>query len=269
MKLTGSVALVTGAASGLGAATARRLAQGGAKVVIVDRDEARGGELARELGQTFAKADVTDPAQVEAAIGAAEALGPLRVAVSCAGVGWAARTLDKTGKPHDLELFRTVVGINLVGTFNVLRLAAAAIAKTEVVDGEPKNGSILRAEGANTPRERGVIVNTASIAAFDGQIGQIAYAASKAGIAGMTLPAARDLAPAGIRVVTIAPGIFDTPMLGALPEDKRAALGDGVVFPKRLGSPAEYGELVAAIVGNGYLNGETIRLDGALRMAPK
>ncbi|HTR54497.1 MAG TPA: SDR family NAD(P)-dependent oxidoreductase [Kofleriaceae bacterium] len=252
MKLSGSVALVTGGASGLGAATARRLVEGGAKVVLVDRDEARGGELARELGQTFAKADVTDPAQVEAAIAAAAALGPLRVAVSCAGVGWASRTLDKTGKPHDLELFRTVIGINLVGTFNVLRLAAAQIAKADAVDGE-----------------RGVIVNTASVAAFDGQIGQIAYAASKAGVAGMTLPAARDLAPAGIRVVTIAPGIFDTPMLGALADDKRAALSADVVFPKRLGSPAEYGALVAAIVENGYLNGETIRLDGALRMPPK
>jgi NAD(P)-dependent dehydrogenase (short-subunit alcohol dehydrogenase family) len=173
--------------------------------------------------------------------------------VSCAGVGWAARTLDKTGKPHDLELFRTVVGINLIGTFNVLRLAAAAIAKTEAL-----------ADG-----QRGCIVNTASVAAFDGQIGQAAYAASKAGVAGLTLPAARDLAPAGIRVVTIAPGLFDTPMLGALPDDKRAALAEGVVFPKRLGSPAEYGELVAAIVANDYLNGETIRLDGALRMAPK
>jgi NAD(P)-dependent dehydrogenase (short-subunit alcohol dehydrogenase family) len=253
MKLSGCVALVTGGASGLGAATARRLAQGGAKVVIVDRDEARGGELANELGQTFAKADVTDPAQVDAALAQAATLGTLRVAVSCAGVGWASRTLDKTGKPHDLELFRTVVGINLVGTFNVLRLAAAAIAKAEPLD-----------HGA-----RGCIVNTASVAAFDGQIGQIAYAASKAGVAGMTLPAARDLAPAGIRVVTIAPGIFDTPMLGALPDDKRAALAADVVFPKRLGSPAEYGALVAAIIENDYLNGETIRLDGALRMPPK
>jgi NAD(P)-dependent dehydrogenase (short-subunit alcohol dehydrogenase family) len=252
MKLQGSVALVTGGASGLGAATARRLAQGGAKVVIVDRDEAKGSELAKELGAGYAKADVTDPAQIEAAITQASALGPLRVAVSCAGVGWASRTLDKTGKPHDLDLFKTVIGINLVGTFNVLRLAAAAIAKTDPVDGE-----------------RGVIVNTASVAAFDGQIGQIAYAASKAGVAGMTLPAARDLAPAGIRVITIAPGIFDTPMLGALPEDKRAALAADVVFPKRLGNPAEYGALVAAIVENGYLNAETIRLDGALRMPPK
>ena len=253
MKLSGSVALVTGAASGLGAATARRLAEGGAKVVVVDRDDAKGAELAKQIGGTFAKADVTDAAQVEAAVAAASALGPLRVAVSCAGVGWASRTLDKTGKPHDLDMFRTVIGVNLVGTFNVLRLAAAAIAKTEALE----HG------------ERGVIVNTASVAAFDGQIGQIAYAASKAGVAGMTLPAARDLAPVGIRVVTIAPGIFDTPMLGALPEDKRAALAADVVFPKRLGSPAEYGSLVAAIVENGYLNGETIRLDGSLRMPPK
>ncbi|MBV8756932.1 MAG: SDR family NAD(P)-dependent oxidoreductase [Deltaproteobacteria bacterium] len=252
MKLQGSVALVTGGASGLGAATARRLASGGAKVVIVDRDEARGAELAKELGGAFAKTDVTDPAQVEAAIEAAGKLGALRISVSCAGVGWAARTLDKTGKPHDLELFQKVIGVNLVGTFNVLRLAASAMSKTDAVDGE-----------------RGVIVNTASVAAYDGQIGQIAYASSKAGVVGMTLPAARDLAPVGIRVCTIAPGIFDTPMLGALPEDKRAALSADVVFPKRLGSPAEYGAMVAAIVENGYLNGETIRLDGALRMPPK
>ena len=253
MKLSGSVALVTGGASGLGAATARRLAAGGAQVVLVDRDEERGAALAAELGATFAKADVTDAAQVEAAVGQAAALGPLRVAVSCAGVGWAARTLDKTGQPHDLDLFRTVIGVNLVGTFNVLRLAAAAIAKAEPLD-----------HGV-----RGVIVNTASVAAFDGQIGQIAYAASKAGVAGMTLPAARDLAPAGIRVVTIAPGLFDTPMLGALPAEKRAALAADVVFPKRLGDPAEYAALVAAIAENDYLNGETIRLDGSLRMPPK
>jgi NAD(P)-dependent dehydrogenase (short-subunit alcohol dehydrogenase family) len=253
MKLTGSVALVTGGASGLGAATVRRLVAAGARAVIVDRDEARGTALASELGQQFAKADVTNAAEVEAAVAAAEALGPLRVAVSCAGVGWASRTLDKTGKPHDLELFKTVIGVNLVGTFNVLRLAAAAIAKTPALE----HG------------ERGVIVNTASVAAFDGQIGQIAYAASKAGVAGMTLPAARDLAPAGIRVLTIAPGLFDTPMLGALPEDKRAALAADVVFPKRLGNPDEYGALVVAIAENGYLNGETIRLDGSLRMPPK
>lgn len=253
MKLTGSVALVTGGASGLGAATVRRLVAGGARAVIVDRDETRGQALAAELGQTFAKADVTSAADLEAAVAQAEALGPVRVVVSCAGVGWAARTLDKTGKPHDLELFKTVIAVNLVGTFNMLRLGAAAIAKSPALD----HG------------ERGVIVNTASVAAFDGQIGQIAYAASKAGVAGMTLPAARDLAPAGIRVVTIAPGLFDTPMLGALPEDKRAALAADVVFPKRLGHPDEYGALVASIVENSYLNGETIRLDGSLRMPPK
>src|SRR5258706_9447377 len=205
MMLQGSVALVTGGASGLGAATVRRLVSGGAKVAIVDRDE-RGAQLAAELGSsvTFAKADVTDSAQTEAAFAAAGTLGPLRIVVQCAGVGWASRTLDKTGKPHDLDLFQKVIAINLVGHFNVLRLGAAAIAKTE-----PQQ------PGA----ERGVIIMTASVAAFDGQIGQIAYAASKAGVAGMTLPAARDLAPAAIRVMTIAPGIFDTPMLAALPED--------------------------------------------------
>jgi NAD(P)-dependent dehydrogenase (short-subunit alcohol dehydrogenase family) len=255
MKLDGAVVLVTGGASGLGAATLRVLVDGGARGVIVDRDEARGQALAAELGgrAEFVKTDVTDPASVEAAVAHAAAMGPLRVAVNCAGVGWAARTLDKTGKPHDLELFKTVVGINLIGTFNVLRLAASAIAKNEPTE----------------TGERGVIVNTASVAAFDGQIGQIAYASSKAGVVGMTLPAARDLAPVGIRVCTIAPGLFDTPMLGALPEDKRAALAADVVFPKRLGNPAEYGALVAAIVGNAYLNGETIRLDGSLRMPPK
>ncbi|HSS00530.1 MAG TPA: SDR family NAD(P)-dependent oxidoreductase [Kofleriaceae bacterium] len=253
MKLSGSVALVTGGASGLGAATVRRLVAGGAKALIVDRDEARGQALASEIGATFAKADVTDPAQVEAAVAAAGKLGTLRIAVSCAGVGFAGRTLDRTGTPHDLDVFKRVIGVNLIGTFNVLRLAAAAIAKADPLE----HG------------ERGVIVNTASVAAFDGQIGQIAYAASKAGVAGMTLPAARDLAPAGIRVVTIAPGIFDTPMLGTLPEDRRAALAADVVFPKRLGDPAEYGGLVAAIVETGYLNGETIRLDGSIRMPPK
>ncbi len=257
MQIAGSVALVTGGASGLGAATVRALAARGAKIVIVDRDEAKGSALATEIGGVFAKADVTEPAQIEAAIAEASKLGALRVAVSCAGVGWASRTLDKTGKPHDLELFKTVVGVNLVGTFNVLRLAAAAISKADLIGRAAIDG------------ERGVIINTASVAAYDGQIGQIAYAASKAGVVGMTLPAARDLAPAGIRVVTIAPGLFDTPMLGALPEDKRAALASDVVFPKRLGNPAEYGTLVVSIVELGYLNGETIRLDGSLRMPPK
>ncbi len=256
MKLSGSVAVVTGGASGLGAATVRRLVAGSARVVIVDRDAAAGQMLADELGPSaaqFMETDITDAAQVDLAIAQAASLGPLRICVGCAGVGWAARTLDKTGAPHDLDLFKTVIAINLVGTFNVMRLAAAAIAKSEPMD----HG------------ERGVIINTASAAAYEGQIGQIAYAASKAGVVGMTLPAARDLAPAGIRVVTIAPGIMDTPMLGALPDDKREALARDVVFPKRLGAPADYAELVATIIGASYLNGETIRLDGALRMPPR
>lgn len=255
MKLESSVVLVTGGASGLGAATVRALVERGARAVIVDKNQGAASALAQELGAAAIAmpADVTDPESVAAAIARASELGPLRVAVSCAGVGWAARTLDKTGKPHDLELFRTVVGVNLIGTFNVLRLAAAAMAQLAPTD----------------TGERGVIVNTASVAAFDGQIGQAAYAASKAGVVGLTLPAARDLAPAGIRVVTVAPGLFDTPMLGALPQDKREALAADVVFPKRLGAPAEFGELVAAIVDNGYLNGETIRLDGALRLPPR
>ncbi len=253
MKLQGSSAIVTGGASGLGAATARRLAAGGARVVVVDRDEAKGQALAAELeGGSFAAADVTDAAQVQAAVDAAAALAPLRVAVSCAGVGWASRTLNKAGEPHALDLFETVIRINLIGTFNVLRLAAATMAKNEPVDGE-----------------RGVIVNTASVAAFEGQVGQIAYASSKAGVVGMTLPAARDLAPVGIRVCTVAPGIFDTPMLGSLPEEVRQALAANVVFPKRLGDPAEYAAAVAFVVDTGYLNGEIIRLDGALRMQPK
>jgi NAD(P)-dependent dehydrogenase (short-subunit alcohol dehydrogenase family) len=255
MKLDGVSAIVTGGASGLGAATVRRLHAGGAHVVIADRDDKKGEALEAELGAraAFAPTDVTDPAQVEAACQRAMAMGPLRVAVSCAGVGWAARTLDKSGAPHDLELYKTVVAINLVGTFNVLRLAAATMAKTP----------------AEAGGQRGVIVNTASVAAFDGQIGQIAYAASKAGVAGMTLPAARDLAAVGVRVMTIAPGLFDTPMLAMLPPEKRQALAAAVVHPKRLGDPSEYAELVAAIVANDYLNGETIRLDGALRMPPK
>jgi NAD(P)-dependent dehydrogenase (short-subunit alcohol dehydrogenase family) len=254
LKLEGASVIVTGGASGLGAATIRRLVAGGAKAVIVDRDDKKGPALAEELGDgvVFAQTDVTDADQVQAAIDKAVELGPLRVAVSCAGVGWASRTTNREGVPHKLDLFQTVININLVGTFNVLRLAASAMSQSEPA-GE----------------ERGVIVNTASIAAFDGQIGQIAYAASKAGVVGMTLPAARDLGKAGIRVNTIAPGLFDTPMLAALPEPARKALGDSVVNPRRLGDPAEYAEMVAAIVSNQYLNGETIRLDGSLRMAPK
>lgn len=255
MKLSDVVAIVTGGASGLGEATVRRLVQGGGKVVIADRDEAKGAALATELGANaaFVKTDVTSQADVEAAIARAEQWGPLRVAVSCAGVGWAARTLNKENQPHALDLFTTIVTINLIGTFNVARLAAAAMAKqAPLADGE-----------------RGVIINTASVAAFDGQIGQVAYTASKAGVHGMTLPLARDLSAVGVRVNTLAPGTFDTPMLAALPEPARVALAAGIPFPKRLGNPAEYAHMVETIITNGYLNAETIRLDGALRMPPK
>lgn len=255
MKIDGVSALITGGASGLGEATARALVQRGARVVIVDRDAQRGESLAKELhGRvTFCSADVTDSAQIEHAVNTAAAIAPLRIAVGCAGVGWAARTLNKEGAPHDLELFKTVIGINLIGTFNVLRLCAAAMSKN----------------APSETGERGVIVNTASIAAYDGQIGQAAYAASKAGVVGMTLPVARDLSAVGIRVVTIAPGTFDTPMLAMLPDAAREALAQGIPFPKRLGQPSDYASLVEHIVENAYLNGETIRLDGALRMAPK
>jgi 3-hydroxyacyl-CoA dehydrogenase / 3-hydroxy-2-methylbutyryl-CoA dehydrogenase len=248
-------ALVAGGASGLGAATARMLGAAGASVVVADLNAEKGEALVAELGPaaSFVEADVTDSTAVSAAVeqaGAAK-LG-LRVSVCCAGIGWAERVAHKAGA-HDLELFSNVVKVNLIGSFNVLRLSAAAMSENEP-DGEG---------------ERGVCVNTASIAAFDGQIGQVAYAASKGGIVGMTLPAARDMAPRGVRVVTIAPGLFDTPLLAALPEDTRAALGEGVPFPQRLGRPDEYAQLVAQIVANPMLNGETIRLDGALRMPPR
>jgi NAD(P)-dependent dehydrogenase (short-subunit alcohol dehydrogenase family) len=256
MEISGVSAVVTGGASGLGEATVRRLAGAGARVVILDRDAAKGEALAKELGDAaaFAPTDVTSAADVTAAVELAASLGPLRIAVSCAGIGWAGRVVARDGTPHDLDLFSTVVSINLIGTFNVLRVAAAAMAATEPTE----------------TAERGVIVNTASIAAFDGQIGQIAYAASKGGVVSLTLPAARDLASIGVRVCTIAPGLMDTPMLALLPEPQRQALGEGVPFPKRLGDPAgDYANLVEHIVRNSYLNGETIRLDGALRMPPK
>jgi NAD(P)-dependent dehydrogenase (short-subunit alcohol dehydrogenase family) len=255
MELAGASAVVTGGASGLGEATTRRLVAGGAKVVILDRDQTKGEALAKELGDgaAYTPADVTSADDVAAAIAHADELAPLRVAVSCAGVGWAGRVVARDGTPHDLDLFHTVLNINLVGTFNVLRLAAAAMARHEP-----------SADG-----ERGVVVNTASIAAFDGQIGQIAYAASKAGVVGLTLPAARDLAAVGVRVVTIAPGTFDTPMLALLPQEQRDLLAKGIPFPRRLGSPDDFAALVAHIVANDYINGETIRLDGALRMPPK
>ena len=256
MQLTGVAAIVTGGASGLGAATTRALTAKGAAVTIVDLDSDLADALATELGgrTSAVAADVTDPEQVAAAI--ADAAGkdrPLRLAVSCAGVAVASRVVARDGSPHDLTQFSRVVTINLIGTFNVLRLAAAEMAKTEPLE----HG------------ERGVIVNTASIAAYDGQIGQIAYAASKAGVVGLTLPAARDLASIGVRVCTIAPGIVDTPMLAGLTDDVRAALAAGVPFPKRLGTPADYASLACMIAEHGYLNGETIRMDAALRMAPK
>ena len=249
MQLDGIGALVAGGASGLGEATARELAARGARVTIADLNDELGEALADEIGAAFAHADVTDEAQVNAAV---EAAGELRLAVSCAGIGWGERTVRYNG-PAALAPFEAVVRVNLTGTFNVLRLAAAAMAGND-----PDEGG-----------ERGAVVMTASIAAFDGQIGQAAYSASKGGVVGLTLPAARDLARHGIRVCTIAPGAFDTPLLAALPEDARQALGAQVPHPPRLGRPEEFARLACHIAENPMLNGETIRLDGALRMPPK
>ncbi|HEX5712254.1 MAG TPA: SDR family NAD(P)-dependent oxidoreductase [Solirubrobacterales bacterium] len=253
MEVKGTGALVAGGASGLGAATSRALAAAGAQVVIADLNAEKGEALATEIGAEFVSADVTDAEAVAAAVQrAASAAGGLRASVCCAGIGWAERVAHKGG-PHNLEYFANVVKVNLIGSFNVLRLAADAMSSNEP-DGEG---------------ERGVCVNTASIAAYDGQIGQVAYAASKGGIVSMTLPAARDMASRGVRVMTIAPGLFDTPLLAALPEEARTALGAGIPFPSRLGRPEEYARMVLEIVANPMLNGETIRLDGALRMPPK
>jgi 3-hydroxyacyl-CoA dehydrogenase / 3-hydroxy-2-methylbutyryl-CoA dehydrogenase len=255
MRIEGASALVAGGASGLGAATVRALHGAGASVVICDLNAEKGHDLAAELAEraSFVEANVMEPEPVQAAVAAAKgAAGGLRISVCCAGIGWAQRTAGKQG-PHDLEVFHNVIKVNLIGTFNVLRLAAAAM-----VDNEPDEGG-----------ERGVCVNTASIAAFDGQIGQVAYAASKGGIVGLTLPAARDLASRGVRVVTIAPGTFDTPLLAALPEEARQELGAQIPFPNRLGEPEEFAALARHVVENPMLNGETIRLDGALRMPPR
>jgi 3-hydroxyacyl-CoA dehydrogenase / 3-hydroxy-2-methylbutyryl-CoA dehydrogenase len=253
MELRDAGTIVAGGASGLGAATARALAARGARVAIADLNEDAASALAAELDGIAFKADVTAEHEVQAAVGGAvEAFGGLRFAVSCAGVGWAERTVGKNG-PANLQPFETVVRINLIGTFNVLRLSAAAMSQNE--PGE---------DG-----ERGAVVMTASIAAFDGQIGQTAYSASKGGIVGLTLPAARDLARQGIRVCTIAPGTFDTPLLAALPEESRQALGQQIPHPSRLGKPEEFAALACHIAENPMLNGETIRLDGALRMPPK
>lgn len=256
METEGISALVTGGASGLGEATVRRLVAGGARVVIADVDEEKGKALAGELGgkTVFVQADVTQEEPVIECVKAAEALGPLRVAVNCAGIGPPARVVSRDGSPHPLDLFRRVIDINLVGTFNVLRCAAAAM---------------VTKDGLNEDGERGVIINTASIAAWEGQVGQAAYAASKGGIVGLTLAAARDLASVGIRVVSIAPGMFDTPLFGALSEEFRAGLSAGVPYPKRMGQTPEFAALVEHIITNRYINGETIRLDAALRMPPK
>jgi NAD(P)-dependent dehydrogenase (short-subunit alcohol dehydrogenase family) len=253
MQLTDSVAVVTGGASGLGLATVARLVAGGARVVVLDLPGSPGAAVADKFGDAvrFVPGDVTSEADVTAAVDAAADLGTLRVAVNCAGIGTAHRTVTKNG-PAPLDVFELVVRVNLIGTFNVIRLAAARIATAEEVDGE-----------------RGVIVNTASVAAFEGQIGQAAYSASKGGIVGMTLPIARDLASLKIRVVTIAPGLFDTPLLASLPEEARQSLGSQVPHPSRLGHPDEYGLLVTQIIANPMLNGETIRLDGAIRMTPR
>lgn len=253
MRLEGVSAVVTGGASGLGEATVRALVARGARVVVADVNDEAGSALADELGGAarFAHCDVTATADVEGVVAAAVELGELRVAVGCAGVGLAERMVGRDGAA-EVDSFERVVRVNLIGTYNLLRISAAAMSASEPVVGE-----------------RGCVVMTASIAAFDGQIGQTAYAASKGGVSSLTLPAARELASRGVRVVTIAPGLFDTPLLAGLPEPARAALGESVPFPSRLGDPAEFGELACTIVENAMLNGETIRLDGALRMPPR
>ena len=253
MQIHGSGALVTGGASGLGLATARRLAAAGATVTVIDLPGSAGAEIAQELGGVFAPADVTSVDEVAQAVAAAQAAAPLRIVVNCAGIAPPAKVLDRDGNPADLAAFERIIRINLVGTFNVISQASAVIATNEPTDGG----------------DRGVIVSTASVAAFDGQIGQPAYSASKGGVHAMTLPIARELARYGIRVCTIAPGIMETPMLAGLPQAAQDSLGEQVPYPARLGRPDEYASLVQQIVENGYLNGETIRLDGAIRLAPK
>lgn len=257
MEIEGSVALVTGGASGLGEATARRLHAQGAAVVLADKNAERGEVVAKELGDgaVFAETDVTDAASVEGAVELAGEFGPLRIAVNCAGSGMAGRTIGRDGSPHDLGVFEWVVTLNLIGTFNVARLAAAAISRTAPMESG----------------ERGVIVNTASIAAFDGQVGQVAYSASKGGVVGMTLPMARDLGVVGIRVMTIAPGSFDTPIFGrgSRSDSMKEGLTAIVPFPNRMGDADEFAALVQHIVENQYLNGEVIRIDGAVRFPPK
>jgi len=253
MDVRNAVAIVTGGASGLGLASARKLAAAGARVVIVDLASSPGAEMAAELGGAFAVADVTDEVSMKAAVDLAESLGPVRVLVHCAGRGGALRILEKDGSPGSLAHYEAIIKVNLTGSFNALRLAAAAMARTKPLESG----------------ERGVVVLTASIAGYEGQIGQIPYASSKAGVIGMALVGARDLASKLIRVCTIAPGIMDTPMLARLPDNVKQSLGASVPNPARLGRPEEYAALAMHIVENAYLNGETIRIDGALRMAPR
>lgn len=256
MDLANSSAIVTGGGSGLGEACARRLAQLGAKVVVVDLNEEKGRAVAGDIGGKFIKADVSNTEQVQAAVDAAIALAPLRALVNGAGIGSAGRTVDRSGNPFDLATFEMVLRVNLIGTFNCIRLAAAAMSKQEALD----------ADG-----QRGAIVNMASVAAFDGQIGQCAYSASKGGVVGMTLPIARDLAASGVRVNTVAPGLFNTPIYGEgeASEAFKAHLGQSVLFPKRLGYAAELASLVGELITNDYMNGEVIRADGGIRMPPK
>jgi len=256
MELNGTAAIVSGGASGLGAATARALAGAGATVVVADLNEEGGKQVAGEIGGLFARTDVTDEESVQAAIDAAAAAGPLRVAVSCAGIGWAERTVNRDGSPHSLAHFARVIAVNLTGTFNVMRIAASAIAKTEPAD----------ADG-----QRGVVINTSSVAGLEGQTGQLAYSASKGGIIGMTVPAARDLSVIGVRVNTICPGIIDTPIYGfnENADEFKAKLVAPVVFPKRMGTPAEFGHLVWSLIENDYMNAEVIRFDGGIRFQPK
>ncbi|HEX7156946.1 MAG TPA: 3-hydroxyacyl-CoA dehydrogenase [Burkholderiaceae bacterium] len=254
MQFLDNVFIVTGGASGLGAATVRMITANGGQVVIADVQAAAGQALAKELGARtrFVVCDVTSENDARGAVAAASALGPLRGLVNCAGIGVGEKTIGKDG-PHRLDVFERVIRVNLIGTFNMIRIAAEAMAKLD----------------PNADGERGVVINTASIAAYDGQIGQAAYSASKGGVVGMTLPIARDLARSGIRCVTIAPGLFETPMMAGLPPEIQESLGRQVPFPSRLGRPAEYAQLAHAILGNPMLNGEVIRLDGALRMQPK
>jgi NAD(P)-dependent dehydrogenase (short-subunit alcohol dehydrogenase family) len=257
MDVNGSAAIVSGGASGLGEATARALAAAGAKVVIADLNEDGGKQVASEIGGLFARTDVVDEASVQAAVDVAASTGaPLRIAVSCAGIALAARTVGRDGSPHDLATYQRVISINLIGTFNLMRIAAAAIAKSDP-------------SGADG--QRGVVINTSSVAGMEGQVGQIAYAASKGGIIGMTVPAARDLSAVGVRVNTICPGIIDTPIYGFNPDPEafKAALAAPVVFPKRMGRPDEFSDLVLSVIRNDYLNAEVIRLDGGVRFQPR